>query len=131
MIRKNKNLDKIANKVLAGVEQPKDLHGIDPITIIIVIGVILSLIRVIQECRKQRTLLKDKHEASSIVKRDIQDLVLKDNWFNNLRLKRIIKQHLSKDQYKVYGKNLQNSLMEVGVNLTDDEVYTLVEAAND
>jgi hypothetical protein len=125
----NKKLNPIAKKVLNKL--PKENYGIDPITIIIIIGVLLSLIRVIQECRKKRTLLKNKHELAGLLKKDIQDLVMKDSWLNNLRLKRMIRQHLSKEQYKTYGLKLQESIMEVGINLTEDEIYTLMEAAND
>jgi hypothetical protein len=130
-MKKNLALEKIGKKVLNKLPKNEDSYGIDPLTIIIVIGVILSLIRIIQECRKKRTLLKDKHERASLLKKDIQEIVLKDSWLNNLRLNRILRQHLSKDQYKVYGKELKNSIMEVGVNLTQDETYTLMEAAND
>jgi hypothetical protein len=130
-MKKNLALEKIGKKVLNKLPKNQDNYGIDPLTIIIVIGVMLSLIRVIQECRKKRTLLKDKHERASLLKKDIQDLVMKDSWLNNLRLKRILKQHLSKEQYKTYGLKLQESIMEVGVNLTEDEIYTLMEAAND
>jgi hypothetical protein len=130
-MKKNLALEKIGKKVLNKLPKNEDNYGIDPLTLIIVIGVILSLIRIIQECKKKRTLLKDKHERASLLKKDIQEVVLKDSWLNNLRLNRILRQHLSKDQYKVYGKELKNSIMEVGVNLTEDETYTLMEAAND
>lgn len=130
-MKKNKELEKIAKKVLSNMNSSTENHGIDPITIIIVIGVILSLIRVIQECRKNRSMIKDKHSQASLLQRDVQDIVLKDSWLNRLRLQRIVKKNLSKDQYKAYGKDLQNSLMDVGVNLTEDEAYTLMEASND
>jgi hypothetical protein len=131
-MKKNTKLEKIAKKVLSNIDQKQeDNYGIDPLTLILIIGVLLSLIRVIQECRKKRTLLKNKNELAGVIKRDIQELVLKDSWFNNLRLKRILKQHLTKDQYRVYGSVLQNNIMEVGVNLTEEEICTLMEAAND
>jgi hypothetical protein len=130
-MKKNLALEKIGKKVLNKLPKNQDNYGIDPLTLIIVIGVILSLIRIIQECRKKRTLLKDKHERAGLLKKDIQEVVLKDSWLNNLRLNRILKQHLSRDQYKAYAKDLKNSIMEVGVNLTEDETYTLMEAAND
>lgn len=130
-MKKNAAVEKIAKKVLNNMQLSKDEnHGIDPLTIIIVISVILSLIRVIQECRKNRQLVKDKNEYASIMKRDIQDVILKDSWLNRLRLQRIIKQNLTKDQYKAYGKDLQHSIMGTGINLTEDEVYTLMEATN-
>lgn len=131
-MNKNTKLEKIAKKVLNNIDQKQeDKYGIDPLTLIIIIGVLLSLIRVIQECRKKRSLLKNKNELALLMKRDIQELVLKDSWFNNYRLKRILKQHLSKDQYKAYGSQLQNSIMEVGINLTEEEICTLMEASND
>jgi hypothetical protein len=131
MTKKNSDLEKIAEKVINNMDLPENKdHGIDPITIIIVIGVILSLIRVIQECRANRKLLKNKIEAASLMKKDIQEVILKDTWLNRLRLQRIVKQNLTKDQYKAYGKSLQNSIMETGINLTEDEVYTLMEATN-
>lgn len=129
-MKKNLALEKIGKKVLTKLPHKEDNHGIDPLTIIIVIGVLLSLIRVVQECKKKRTLLKNKHDQATLLKKDIQDIILKDSWLNNLRLKRIIKQNITKDQYKVYGKDLQHSIMETGVNLTEDEVYTLMETAN-
>jgi len=130
-MKKNIALEKIAKKVITNMELPKEKdYGIDPITIIIVISVILSLIRVIQECRKNRQLVKDKNEYALLMKRDIQDAILKDSWLNRLRLQRVIKKNLSKDQYKAYGKALQYSIMGTGINLTEDEVYTLMEASN-
>ena len=131
-MKKNAALEKIAKKVISNMNLSKDQdHGIDPITIIIVIGVILSLIRVIQECKKNRKLLKDKHESAALMKKDIQEVILKNSWLNRIRLQRIIKQNLTKEQYKTYGKSLQNSIMETGINLTEDETYTLMEAVND
>lgn len=130
-MKKNAALEKIAKKVLTNMQLPKDKdYGIDPITIIMVISVILTLIRIIQECRKNRKLVKDKNEYASLMKRDIQDAILKDSWLNRLRLQRVIKQNLTKDQYKAYGKALQHSIMGTGINLTEDEIYTLMEAAN-
>lgn len=130
-MKKNNNLDKIAKKVISNMRLEKDKdYGIDPITIILVISVILTLIRVIQECKKNRKLLKNKNEAAILMKQDIREIILKDSWFNRLRLQRVLKKNLSKKQYMVYGKALQNSIMETGINLTDDEVYTLMEAAN-
>lgn len=130
-MKNNKALEKIAKKVLNNMELPKDKeYGIDPITIIIVISIIVNVIRVIQECKKNRKLVNDKNEYASIMKREIQDVILKDSWLNRLRLQRIIKQNLTKDQYKAYGKALQYSIMGTGINLTEDEIYTLTEAAN-
>ena len=43
-------LSNLAQKIITKANIKNENHGFYPITIIIVIGVILSLIRVIQEC---------------------------------------------------------------------------------
>jgi len=127
---KNSDLNKIAKNVISNMRLDKNKdYGVDPITIIIVIGVILSLIRVIQECRKNRQLIKDRTQLVKTMQLDIQDIILRDSFINRLRLKKIIKQNISKEQYKAYGSQLQTSIMETGVNLTEDEIYTLMEAS--
>lgn len=126
-----KKVEKIAKQVLDNMKiDDKDYGFIDPITIILIISVILTLIRVIQECRKNRKLLSNKKEFAVFLRKDIQDIILRDSWINRLKLQKILRQKLTKAQYKVYGKALQLSIMETGVNLTEDEVFSLMEAAN-
>lgn len=123
------NLELIAQKVINKANIKNENHGFDPITIIIVIGVILSLIRVIQECRSKRRK-NDKMTEALDLRHTIVNLTVKDNWLNNYRLNRILRQHLSKKQYQQYGVSLKNAIMEVGKNLDDNESLTLLEATN-
>jgi hypothetical protein len=106
------NLELIAQKVINKANIKNENYGFDPITIIIVIGVILSLIRVIQECRSKRRK-NDKMTEALDLRHTIVNLTVKDNWLNNYRLNRILKQHLSKKQYQQYGVSLKNAIMEV------------------
>jgi hypothetical protein len=122
-------LENIAQKVIAKANIKNENYSIDPITIIIVIGVILSLIRVIQECRANRRKNEKMSEALDL-RHTIVHLCLKDNWLNNYRLNKILKQHLSKKQYKEHGISLKKAIMEVGKNLNDEESLTLLEASN-
>ena len=122
-------LSNLAQKIITKANIKNENHGFDPTTIIIVIGVILSLIRVIQECRSKRRK-NDKMSEALDLRHTIVNLTIKDNWLNNYRLNRIIKQHLSKQQYKEYGVSLKNAIMEVGKNLNDEESLTLLEATN-
>lgn len=130
--KNTKVVKKIAQKILDNmkIEDNPKYGFIDPITIILIISITLTLIRVIQECRKNRSLIKDRSARGLLLQKDIQEIILKDSWFNRLRLQRIIKQNLTKEQYAAYGKDLQNSLMTVGINLTEDESCALMEAAN-
>jgi len=122
-------LSNLAQKIITKANIKNENYGFDRITIIIVIGVILSLIRVIQECRSKRTK-NDKMSEALDLRHTIVNLTIKDNWLNNYRLNRILKQHLSKKQYQQYGVSLKNAIMEVGKNLNDEESLTLLEATN-
>lgn len=130
--KNSKIVKKIAQQILENmkIENNPKYGFVDPITIILIISITLTLIRIIQECRKNRSLIKDKYAKGVLLQKDIQEIILKDSWFNRLRLQRIIKQNLSKEQYAAYGKDLQNSLMSVGINLTEDETCALMEASN-
>jgi hypothetical protein len=122
-------LENIAQKIISKANIKNDNYAIDPLTIIIVIGVILSLIRVIQECRASRKK-NDKMSEALDLRHTIVHLCIKDNWLNNYRLNKILKQHLSKKQYNEYGVSLKKAIMEVGKNLNDEESLTLLEASN-
>jgi len=122
-------LSNLAQKIITKANIKNENYGFDPITIIIVIGVILSLIRVIQECRSKRRK-NDKMSEALDLRHTIVNLSIKDNWLNNYRVNKILKQHLSKQQYKQYGVSLKNAIMEVGKNLNDEESLTLLEATN-
>jgi hypothetical protein len=122
-------LENLAQKVITKANIKNENYGIDPITIIIIIGVILSLIRIIQECRKKRKSLSRNDDALDL-RHTIVNLSIKDNWLNNYRLNKILKQHLSKKQYTQYGIALKKAIMEVGKDLNDDESLTLLEIIN-
>jgi ribosome biogenesis GTPase A len=123
------NLENIAYKIVNKTNIKNETYTIDPITILMVISIILTLIRVLQECRSNRTQ-KDKNTEARDLKSTINNLCIKNNWLNNYRLNKIIKNHLSKKEYSIYGVSLKNAIMEVGKNLSDDESLTLLEATN-
>jgi len=122
-------LENLAQKIITKANIKNENYGFDPITIIIIIGVILSLIRVIQECRNKRKK-NDKMSEALDLRHTIVNLSIKDNWLNKYRVNKIVKQHLSKQQYKQYGVSLKNAIMEVGKNLNDEESLTLLEATH-
>ena len=125
----NPNLENIAHKIINKANIKNEDYSFDPITIIIVIGVILSLIRVIQECRSNKRK-KDKHNEALDLRHTIVNLSTKNNWINNYRLNKILKTHLSKKQYYDHGVSLKNAIIEVGKNLDDNDSLTLLEISN-
>lgn len=113
----NTEIEKLAQKVLDNMGcEGEEEYGVDPITIILVISVILTLVRVIQECRKKR-----------VSRADLVEIVNNDSWLNRWRVQRVLKKELSANQYKKYGKRLQQSLKDVAVSLKDEQVTQLME----
>lgn len=123
-------LESIANKVVSNMNsKPSDEHG-SIILILMVISITLSLIRVIQECNKTKLFGLNKKEQCKTLNQEIKTLAIKRTWLNQLRLNRIIKNQLSKEDYKAYGSSLKTAIMDVGSNLTEEESKVLLEAAN-
>lgn len=125
-----KKIDRIAYKVLDDAKIPRDENYGSVIGILMVISIILTCIRVIQECRKDKDNGLPKSDIQNIYGQEIRLLGKKRTLFTKLRLRKIIKRNLNQDQYKKYGEQLLLSIFHLGENITDDETITLLEAAN-
>lgn len=125
----NPKLKTIAEKVLAMVPNAPENFG-SVIAVLMVISIILTTIRVLQECNKNKTKDMTSLVKTSIYSEEIKTYSRKRGWFTRLRIKKIIKNHLSTEDYNKYGIKLTEALMDVGENITDDETSTLMEAAN-
>ena len=127
----NVELEKIANKVIKKINVPPQDQYQSVILVVMIISVILSLIRVMQECdNKELKLLLNKKDQAQVMQQSVKNICIKRNLLNQWRLKKIIKQKLSPEDYKNLGDQLKKAIMDVGVDLTDDESLTLMEAAN-
>ena len=123
-------LKELAKKVLkrANINTEEQFGSI--IAILMVISIILTVIRVLQECNKNKTknmTAKDKYSSYGT---DIRNYSKKRGWFTRMRIKRIIRKELNQAEFNQYGIKLTEALLDIGENLTDDEVITLVEASN-
>lgn len=127
----NIKLEKIANKVITKINLPPQDQYQSIVLAVMVISIILSLIRVIQECdNKKLKLLSNKKDKAQAMQKSVKNICVKRNLLNQWRLKKIIKQKLSPEDYKNLGDQIKKAIMDVGVDLTDDESLTLMEAAN-
>jgi predicted transcriptional regulator len=88
------------------------------------------LIRVIQECNKSKIKLFNAEERSKYFGLQIKDRVRSRSWLTKHVVKKAIRKELSKEDYKLYGVDIMNAILETGELVTDDEVITLMEAAN-
>lgn len=122
-------VEDIAQKVIYNVENKKDNFGF-VITALMVISIILTLIRIMQECNKKKLKLFSGEEKYSFYQTEIKSLSFKKSWFTKMMIKKAIRKQVGKDGYKEYGHDLMNAILKTGESLTEDEVTTLVEAAN-
>lgn len=126
----NEQLEIMAKNVLqkAGLDNDERFGSV--IAILMMISIILTVIRILQECNKKSTLNMTAKDKSLIYAENIRSYSKKRGWFTKLRIKRILKKELSPNDYNKYYMRLTEALLDTGESLTDDEVYTLVEAAN-
>lgn len=128
----NEDLKKIAEKVISKVqvEQADQERFGSVIVILMVISAILTLVRVIQECNKSKIKLFNRKQKYEYFGQQIKEITIRKSWFTKMTIKKILRKELSKEDYKNYGGSLMTAILEVGENLKEDEVKTLVEAAN-
>lgn len=127
----NEKVKNIAEKVRQKTDIPAEETFGSVIAILMVISIILTLIRILQECNKNKLSAESQvSDKYSLYGEEIRSFSMKRGVFTKLRIKRIIRKNMSKEQYSKYGLTLLNSLLDVGENLKDDEVITLVEASN-
>jgi hypothetical protein len=128
---KNEKLETLSNKVVTMAKIPPDENFGSVIAVIMVIGIMLSLIRILQECNKNKLSPNaTSNDKYSLYGYEIKQFARKRGWFTKLRIKKVMRQQMPKDQYAKYSIPLLNALLEIGEKLTEEEIITLVEAAH-
>ena len=96
-----------------------------------IISIILTLVRVLQECNKSKlSTSSSKEDKYNLYGTEMRQYSSRRGWFTKMRIKKILRQKMSREQYNKYGLPLLEALLSTGENLTDDDVVTLVENAN-
>jgi hypothetical protein len=95
-----------------------------------VISIIISLVRVVQECQKNKLANLDISGQKDLMKSEISNISIRKTWLNQLRLNRILKRHMSKEDYIKYGSQLKNAILECGPVLDDEDTTALVNVIN-
>ena len=125
----SKKVEAVANRVInqAQVKNSNEFGAI--VTILMVISIILTAIRIIQECNKKKTFgsFGDKRDFYS---EQIHKHSRQPGWFVRRTIKQLVRKELPPESYKDYGPSLVDAIFVIGADLTDDETQALVEAAN-
>jgi hypothetical protein len=130
MNNNQKELEKIAIKVLKDSGLYEEGNFGNPIAILMVISIILTCVRVIQECNKNKVSTYSDLDKLSFYKDNINSLSIRRNWFTKMRIKKIIRQNMNPADYKAYANKLLGGILQYGEKLTDEETSTLMEASN-
>lgn len=131
MITNNEDIKPIAKKVLADAKIPEDQMFGSVIAVLMVISIILTLIRVIQECNNSKlSAASSQQDKYQLYGSEMRSYSYNRGWFTKMRIKKALRKNLSREEYKQYSGVLCNSILNTGEVLTDDEVITLVEASN-
>ena len=128
----NEKLKAIAIKILEKSRVHKeDNYGFAVITILMIISIILTCVRVLQECNKNKlSVSSTAQDKYSMYGEQLHSFSARRGWFTKMRIKKILRREMQKEEYEKYSLAILNALLETGEILTDDEVSTLVEAAN-
>ena len=127
----NSDLEKIAEQVRVEADIPEEEKFGSIIAILMIISIVLTVVRVIQECNKDKLKsLSSSQDRYVFCGSKIKLYSVKRGWLSKFRLKKLILKHMSKDQYQKYGSSLQNAIFNTGETLKDDEIVPLVEATN-
>lgn len=117
-------IDKIPNK-----DQDPEKFG-SVIIILTVISIVLTLIRIWQGCHKSKLSVLSKHQRVDYFSQNVKDVAVRKTWYTKMTVKKAVRKELSKEDYKNYGAELTDAILDTASNLNQNEIQTLVEAAN-
>lgn len=128
----NDKLKAIAIKILEKSTVPKDeVYGFAIVTILMIISIVLTCVRILQECNKNKlsanSTAQDKY---TMYGEQLHTFSERRGWFTKMRIKKILRREMNREDYEKYSLTILNALLETGEVLTEDEIQTLVENAN-
>lgn len=123
-------IEKISNQVLSKTSIHKEQKFGSILAIIMIIGIIVNVVRVVQECEKDKSKNIEQCNQTSFFKNVFRTLAKRRKWYTSMRLRKIIRQTLPPADYKVYKTEIHDAILEVGEALSDEQTAALMEAAN-
>ena len=92
-----------ANYHSTDVSSDEDEHG-SVIAVIMIISTLLTLIRIVQECNKN----KDKMFYAN----RIREISVRRGWYTKMRIKRILRRELTPEDYRKNAASLVNAILD-------------------
>jgi hypothetical protein len=120
----NKCLEDVANRVNLYAKAENKQFGIDPLTIITILNFILSLARLVYQCRQNSLLRFDDERAT------MRNTIRKPGPISRFLMRRQIRKHFPPSERKA----MYNAMLTVNGELSDkelDEVLDFVETSEE
>jgi len=124
------DIDKIGYEVLSKTSIKEDQRFGSVLAIIMIIGIIVNVIRVIQECEKEKMVSIDECHQSGFLRDVIKNLAKRKSWYTSMKLKKIIRQSLPIADYRAYKSEIHDAILLVGTQVSESQVTTLMETVN-
>ena len=119
-------INEIASEVIQDID-PKESEKYGIVTIIMIISITLTFIRIMQECEKNKTSNMNEDEKRQFVLDRIKTLSERKGWYTRMRIKKVLRQNLGKEVYKQYRNTMSNNILNIGSNLCEDDLKLLME----
>ena len=124
-------LEKIAEKIALDSEIDPNAKFGSVIVVIMLIGVFLTLIRVIQDCNKaELKMLTNTEQKCTAYASHIRTLSIRRGWYTKMRLKKILRRNMPKEDYKQHGGVLCEKILDAASNLNHEQVHSLIEVSD-
>ena len=119
-------INEIASEVIQDID-PKESEKYGIVTIIMIISITLTFIRIMQECEKNKTSNMSEDEKRQFVLGRIKTLSERKGWYTRMRIKKVLRQNLGKEVYKQYRDTMSNNILNIGSNLCEEDLKLLME----
>ncbi len=119
-------VNEIASAVIKDID-PKESERYGIVTIIMIISITLTFIRIMQECEKNKTCDMTEEEKRQFVLGRIKTLSERKGWYTRMRIKKVLRQNLGKEVYKQYRDTMSNNILNIGSNLSEEDLKLLME----
>ena len=119
-------INEIASEVIQDID-PKESEKYGIVTIIMIISITLTFIRIMQECEKNKISNMNEDEKRQFVLGRIKTLSERKGWYTRMRIKKVLRQNLGKEVYKQYRDTMSNNILNIGSNLCEEDLKLLME----
>jgi hypothetical protein len=127
----DQKLKNIATKIIHKANLQEDQKFGSVIAILMIISIVLTLVRVLQECNKNKLASNcSTQDKYALYGENIKEYSLRRGWFTKMRIKKVLRRELNPDDYQKYSFQLLNAILDTGENITQEEIITLVENAH-